>query len=348
MADVEQRYSIKFCVKLGYNPTRTLELLQQAYGDSALSRARVYEWHRRFFEGRDNVEDDERSGRPTTATDIKTTARLADTVRASPHLSVGKLAAEIGISKGSALVILRERLGLRRLCAKWVPHLLNPLQCEERLVKSEALLQRKTDKGPRFLSSIVTGDETWLYFYEPQTKQQSSSWRSPSESRPTKVRQDRFAGKIMALIFFDAQGVVYHRYLHRGQTVTADIYKEVLKSVVDAVRRKRPSFANTGWSLLHDNAPVHTSKKVQAYLMHNNIEVLDHPSYSPDLSPCDFFLFSQLKFPMRGRRFSDEKEIIHASDDVLKQLSQNGFLHAFENLAERWRRCVELRGDYVE
>ena len=170
-----ERYSIKFCVKLSYNPLRTIELLQQAYGDSALSRARVYEWHRRFSDGGESIEDDERCGRLTTATDPKTTTSLANAAKANPHLSVGKLASEVDISKGKVLAILHEKLGMRNLLAKWVSHFLNLLQCEEWTVKSEVLLERKWVEGQYFLSSIVTGDETWIYFYEPETKQQSSS-----------------------------------------------------------------------------------------------------------------------------------------------------------------------------
>ena len=62
----EQRVNIKFCVKLGKTATETLQLLPDAYGDEALSRVRVFEWHRRFVLGRVSVEDDTSSGRPSS------------------------------------------------------------------------------------------------------------------------------------------------------------------------------------------------------------------------------------------------------------------------------------------
>ena len=66
-ANLEQRYSIKFCVKLGNSATETLEMIEKAYGNQALSRAQVFRWHKTFREGREGVEDEQRSGRPSTA-----------------------------------------------------------------------------------------------------------------------------------------------------------------------------------------------------------------------------------------------------------------------------------------
>ena len=60
MSAIEQRYSIKFCVLLGKSPTETNQLLSEAYGTQALSRTRVFEWHKRFREGVQEVEDEVR------------------------------------------------------------------------------------------------------------------------------------------------------------------------------------------------------------------------------------------------------------------------------------------------
>ena len=58
---------IKFCFKVDFSATKTVELIEKAYGDAALSRTTIFEWHKRFREGRERVKDDERSGRPTTS-----------------------------------------------------------------------------------------------------------------------------------------------------------------------------------------------------------------------------------------------------------------------------------------
>ena len=60
---LEERYAIKFCFKHGKNATETYEMLQTAFGASCMDRASVFEWHKRFKEGRESVRDDERCGR---------------------------------------------------------------------------------------------------------------------------------------------------------------------------------------------------------------------------------------------------------------------------------------------
>ena len=64
---VEQRINLKFLVRLGKSPTEALKLLQEVYGDDPLSRTHVFDWHRRFKEAREKMEDDHRSGRPSTS-----------------------------------------------------------------------------------------------------------------------------------------------------------------------------------------------------------------------------------------------------------------------------------------
>ena len=65
---IEQRYATKFCVKLNKSATKTFASLSEAYGDATLSRTMAFKWHKAFTAGRENVEDDPRSGRPISST----------------------------------------------------------------------------------------------------------------------------------------------------------------------------------------------------------------------------------------------------------------------------------------
>ena len=78
---MEQRKSIKFCVKLGKTFTETLEMLRKAYGDPALSRTTVYEWFKRFKEGRESLDDDERSGRPASSRTDESVEKIRELIR---------------------------------------------------------------------------------------------------------------------------------------------------------------------------------------------------------------------------------------------------------------------------
>ena len=68
----EQRVAIKFCCKVDFSATKTVELIQKVYCDAALNLTTIFEWHKRFREVRDSVKDDERSDRPTTSQPMTT------------------------------------------------------------------------------------------------------------------------------------------------------------------------------------------------------------------------------------------------------------------------------------
>ena len=99
----EQRFAVKFCVKLGKSTTETFAMLNMAYGDVAMKQATCFRWHKRFKNGRLSVEDDERSGRPSTSTDDPHIDELNTLVQANRRLTVRELTKECGISVGSCL-----------------------------------------------------------------------------------------------------------------------------------------------------------------------------------------------------------------------------------------------------
>ena len=91
---MEQRVNLKFLVKRGKNPTECLEMLQNGYGDDCMSRARVFEWHKRFKSGREDVEDDLKSGRPSTPKTADNIDLVNRMVRGDRGLTVRMIAYE--------------------------------------------------------------------------------------------------------------------------------------------------------------------------------------------------------------------------------------------------------------
>ena len=76
-----------------------------------------------------------------------------------------------------------------------------------------------------------------------------------------------------------------------------------------------------------------------------NIETLPHAPYSPDLAPCDFWLFPQLKTRLAGQRFDNEEGLKQAVQGVLGQLCQGGLLHVFDSWMERMQKCIDVGGN---
>jgi histone-lysine N-methyltransferase SETMAR len=158
-------------------------------------------------------------------------------------------------------------------------------------------LSQYADEGEDMLHRIVTGDESWVHHYQPETKRASMEWKHPSSPATKKFKVTPSAGKIMLTVFWDSQGVLLAHFQERGENVNAVSYCEVLFMLHAAIRRKRPGLLSRGVLLLHDNARPHTARLSQERIAAFGWQLLEHPPYSPDLAPSDFHLFGPLKKP---------------------------------------------------
>ncbi|KAJ4426501.1 hypothetical protein ANN_27315 [Periplaneta americana] len=192
---------------------------------------------------------------------------------------------------------------------------------------------------PGFLNTVITGDESWVYGYDPETKRQSSQWKHPESPRPKKARQVRSKIKVMLTVFFDVRGIVNHEYAPEGQMVTKEYYHDVLRRLRDAVRRKRPDmWTANNWHLHHDNAPAHSSQLIHTFLAKHGITTFRQPPYSPDLAPCDFWLFPKLKTPLKGSRFESREEIMRNATTELNTIPKEDFQRCFRQWKDRWAK----------
>jgi len=207
-------------------------------------------------------------------------------------------------------------------------------------------LQKAVRNDPNFLSRVITGDESWLYNYDPETKQESLQWKTPSSPQPKKARQVRSNIKSMLIIFFDIRGIVHKEFVPPGQTVNGNFYCEVLRRLRENVRRKWPEMWKNGeWLLHHDNAPANTSLLVREFLTKNNMTTVPHPAYSPDLAPCIFYMFPKMKLQLKGRRLVSIEEIQAKSQQVLHTLTPADFNECFQKWQNRWDSCDYFEGD---
>ncbi|GFW25381.1 protein GVQW3 [Trichonephila clavipes] len=132
--NTDQRICIKFCFKLGKTGTKTYEMMKKAFGDEAMSRARVFEWFQAFKEGRQSVNSDPRSGHPSISRNEDKIAQVTAVVRSDRRLTVREIAQECHISVESCDGTLRKDLNLCRVSAKFVPRLLTEDHQFQRLV----------------------------------------------------------------------------------------------------------------------------------------------------------------------------------------------------------------------
>lgn len=110
---IDQRICIQFCIANEISCTLTFKMLQKAYGDQCLSRTRTFEWYKMFKEGREVVEDESRSGRPSTSTDEHHADKVKEIMVMNNlrgrRVTVKEIADDVGISLSSAHRILKKR-----------------------------------------------------------------------------------------------------------------------------------------------------------------------------------------------------------------------------------------------
>jgi len=183
----EQRVCVKFCFKLGKTFTETFQMLHQAYGEDCLSRTQCYEWYQRFKSGRTSIEDDPKSGRPSSSTGDDQIEKVRSVIRENRRLTIREVSEEVGNCKSSCHTILTEELKMHCVAAKFVPRLLTEEQKQNRVTVSQELLDR-SNTDDNFLKNVITGNETWVYGYDVETKVQSSQWVGKSSPRPKSPR----------------------------------------------------------------------------------------------------------------------------------------------------------------
>ncbi|GBP39437.1 Histone-lysine N-methyltransferase SETMAR [Eumeta japonica] len=232
-----------------------------------------------YFNKDESCEDDPRPGRPVTVVMEENVRKIEKLVLADRRIKLWQIAEELQISKERVGEIIHEHMNMRKISARWVPKMLTPFDKQRRLQTSKDFLELVGDNIDEICDRIVTVDETWVRQYDPNLN------RSPCNGRKRRkaaeeIQGSKSASKLMATIF----GIV-----------------KSYRSDVGSYRAE--------CCFLQDNASVHTARVSRQALKDTGFSEINHPPYSPDLAPSDYFLFSNIKKQLRGRRFVDDNQM---------------------------------------
>ena len=272
-------------------------------------------------DGRENLDDHERLGRPIVETLPGNISEVQALVEQDPYITFDEIEAETSLSRGTLFSIIHDHLKLRKITSRWVPHDLSEKNRQDRVsICQENLAKFKEDKWR--LYDVVTGDESWFYHRQIGRKQSNASWVAEDEGPRTIVRQGRFEPKAMFTIFFKSNGVVHISYLDSGKTIDKDSYLDgCLKPLVGVLNKQRPVTGTKNLKFHHDNARPHVASSVVKYLNDQNFTIMNHPPYSPDLAPSDFWLFDYIKQRLDDHSSSESlaKQIVKITADIPKK-----------------------------
>ena len=193
--------------------------MQKVYGNGAFKYATVCKWVRHFNDGRKSIENDPPVVRPVSVLTEKNIATVKTLNEEGARYTVQEIEELSGIHSSSVLKILCERLGPHKICAHGVPHLLADKQKQSRV-----RLALKYDKcDPRHLEKIVTGDETWINHFQPDSKAKNKVWVSSDGNRPVIARRCKTSNRMLYVIFSDSKGPVLQIPVPKGNSVTGII-----------------------------------------------------------------------------------------------------------------------------
>jgi len=149
----------------------------------------------------------------------------------------------------------------------------------------------------------------------------------------------------MGTIFWDAEGCILIEFLETGKTINAARYVQTLLKLRRALRDKHPG---RKVNLQHDNTRPHTARLTLEKIENMGWEVLPHHPYSPDLAPSDYHLFGFVKNQMRGQHYETNEALQTAVHQCLRAARTEFYRKGIFKLPERWEKCVQRKGDYVE
>ncbi|CAH2013096.1 unnamed protein product [Acanthoscelides obtectus] len=276
--------------------------LLSVFGNEAPHQSTISRWYGEFKRGRVSLSDENQ--KPKTAVTEENVDAVRKLIIEDRHVTYRQIEASLKISTASDQKILHEELGVRKL------------QKAARVNWCKKTLDRFNSGNSKNVNSIVSDDESWIY----------------CEGKPTKVIRSRSVSKKMVATFVSKAGHIATIPLNEQRTVTADWYTTIcLPKVITELRKINPERRIIPHQ---DKASSHTAQKTRQYLTEENVELLDHPPYSPDLSPNDFF--------------TPPEEAVDAFKNAVFNLPANEWNKCFENWFERLQMCISLGGEYFE
>ena len=339
---VEQRINLKFLVRLVKNSDWSTKVASRSLWWWNDVKNSSFEWQRKFKEGREEVEDDHRSGRPSTSRTDENVERARQKVRSDRRLTVRMIADELGVNSERVWRIITEDL-----CK-------NATKVAEWRTKGAACASVSKHFGAtRNWTQLAEKSCYWRWVMDLRvrsTYQTAEPWME--ERIVTKAQKGegvQVQNQVDAHRFFDVHEIVLAEFLPQGQTINQRVYKNILRRLMRSVRKKRRELWKTrSWLLHHNNAPAHNALGIREFRAKNNIAVLEQPLCSPDLAPCDFFLFPELKEVIKGTRFQDSEAIKTAVTRDLRTIPEESFQKCVEAWQRRLEKCIRAQGDHFK
>ena len=186
--------------KLSCSLKKLMTEISTAFGPSCVSSDTVRRW--KFDSGVESIKN-----APKSASRKQIVSKIKEIIEGDARFTVRDIARKVGISLSTVHLILKKHLKVRKISARWVPHLLTDEQKRQRVKVAKKLLQMFPKYDKKQFANVVTGDETWVHYFEPVRKVSNKIWATKHSKRPIIAKRSLSTKKILYAIFFSGEGV---------------------------------------------------------------------------------------------------------------------------------------------
>lgn len=274
------------------------------------------------------------SGRLRTETCDDNATKVKQLLDEDCTLSIRGISALTDLSIGSVYRIITEKLLMKCVHARWVPHRLTEDHKVQRVKLAQKLLRNLN------IYTVVI-DEKWIYSDHLPSRQDNSFWVAADGDRPTIARRTISDMKFHIIVACNFVGDFRFQVLQRNQSINAERYADFLQTILNMKRIGH-------LDLMHDNARPHVAVKTQAFCEEHGIKILRQPPYSPDMNLLDRFVFRNLEFDRRKTRFPNINAISEYLQNFMKtKMTKLKLTKEFEQLKNHLHDVIKNHGDYM-
>ena len=337
----QEKYEIKVILKhywkMKINATEAVNRIRIVEGHDFVNLRMAQRYFKTFREGDTSLQRKAGSGRPCTLNE----ASLRTSVNENCKKGIRSIAADLDLPRETVRRHMH-LIGYKRKRSIQIPHELTIEQCNKRLKICKQLANGPFDN--RFIKKLITCDEKWIYYNNPDTKYIWLDKNSPADQVP---KMERFQKKVMLSVWWNYEGVIHFELLPDGDTINSDVYIQQINRVYDKIANLYPALVNRNRIIIQqDNAKPHVSKNSLRNFKNLDIELLPHPPYSPDLAPSDFHLFRSMEHFLRGKKFETNRCVEMACSQFFESKTSSWYENGIKSLLGRWNKAIESDGLY--
>ena len=197
----------------------------------------VWRWKKKFQSGVESIKNAPK-GRPKSASRKEIVSKIKEIIEGDARFTVRDIARKVGISLSTVHLILKKHWKVRKISARWVPHLLTDEQKRQRVKVAKKLLQMFPKYDKKQFANVVT----WVHYFEPVRKVSNKIWATKHSKRPIIAKCSLNTKKVLYAIFFSGEGVAIKVPVKKGKSITGKYYKDVvLKKLKKYYQKRRPA-----------------------------------------------------------------------------------------------------------